>query len=164
MLNGINLIIGIVFASLIHPLHVSFTNLEFNEENQEWEITVKLFKDDFALDLKNMYGYSTVIEEDEKQGEGEYFRKYLEDCLEISYNNVPLKVKEWKYEGKKVNFEAVWLIYTFCYNEEISSVRIVNRLMFGLFDDQKNLLIFSYKGEQKAFQFRYKDAEIMFTL
>lgn len=164
MLNLYNLIIGIVFASMVHPLHVSFTNLEFNEEDQEWELTVKLFKDDFALDLKNMYDYNILIEEDEKEGEAEYFRKYLEDCLEIGYNNEPMKAKEWKYEGKKVNFEAVWLNYRFNYNKEISSVRILNRLMFGLYDDQKNLLIFSYKGEQKAYQFRYKDAEIMFTL
>jgi len=164
MIQGINLIFGIILAFCSHPLHVSFTNLEFNSSVERWEVSVKLFKDDFADDLKNMYAFETVISDEEKPGEKEYFQRYVEDCLNISFNNESIDVGSWNYEGRKVNFEAVWLNFSFEFDGLLKNVSIENRLMFDLFSDQKNLLIFTYLGEQRAYQFRHNKPDIEFSL
>jgi len=163
MVLWISWIFKVFFVLNSHPLHMSFTNVEYNESEQIWEGSVKLFKDDFADEMLRLYGEKLDLEgEKEDSVHAECFDLFISEYLEISINEDVIDQETWKYEGRRLNFEAIWLNYSFTYSEVPKIVKLRNTLMFSLFNDQKNLVIFNYKGKQKAFQFRQNKPEIEF--
>lgn len=160
----INLMAGVFFSLLVHPLHLSVTNVEFSESRELWEVSVKLFKDDFGDELKRLYGIETDFEGLESRKDSLAFKDYIRRNLEIEINGRKLRSEDWVYEGKKVNFEAVWLNFSFRFEDNPKAVTLINTLMFSLFNDQKNLLIFTYKDDQKAFQFRHNKPKLRFDV
>ena len=164
MVIGINLIAAIFFSLLSHPLHMSFTNIEYNESTQGWDLSVKLFHDDFGDELKRLYNLESILEDSVSQIESDVYGKYLSDVFSLKFDDVDIDIDNWTFEGKKLNHEAIWLNYSFYHDELPEKIRIKNKLMFGLFQDQKNLLIFTYKGKQKAYQFRHNKPEIEFEI
>jgi len=161
----INTIFGFLFVLTSHPLHMTFTNIEYIETRQKWEVSIKLFKDDFGDELKRLYGVDIDFEKLEDDPErAVYFQRFVSDHFSLQINNAKIGIKDWKFIGEKINYEAVWLNYAFTFNDLPKSIEIRNSLMFGLFRDQKNLLIFNYKDRQKAFQFRHNKEKIAFEL
>ena len=176
MTTGINLIVAIFFSLLSHPLHMSFTNIEYVDSLQRWEMSVKLFKDDFGDELLRMYGFDFAEHSAEDFAEDfaediadstdyeKVFRKYLNRNLILKFDDERIETNSWVYQGSKINFEAVWLKFYFSTDKMPKNIRIKNELMFGLFNDQKNLLIFTHRGKQKAFQFKRKKPDIEFEI
>ena len=161
----INSILSVLILLASHPLHMSFTNFEYNEEGRKWELTFKLFKDDFSDEVKRLYGLDLSLEsEQELEGQDVYFRRFIDDQFSVAINGENIETKDWEYQGSKLNFEAIWLEFSFNYTGKPKKVQIENRLMFGLFEDQKNLLIFTYKGQQKAYQFRHNKPEAIIEI
>ena len=164
MMTGINLIAGIFFSLLSHPLHMSFTNIEYVDSLQRWEMSVKLFKDDFGDELLRMYGFEFAEDIADSTICEKVFRKYLNRSLILNFDNERIETNSWVYRGSKINYEAVWLNFYFSTDKMPKNIRIKNVLMFSLFNDQKNLLIFTYRGKQKAFQFKRKKPDIEFEI
>lgn len=164
MTIGINIIIGIFFSFLTHPLHMSFTNIEFVDSLQRWELTVKLFKDDFGDELSRLYGFEIDEERIDSTSAEAVYRKYLNRYLKVKFDDTRIETNSWVYLNEKENFEAVWLNFYFKHDKIPRSINVRNELMFSLFNDQKNLFIFSHGGKQKAFQFHRKKAEIEFEI
>lgn len=158
------MILGVFLFTLSHPLHVTFTNVEYVDSSQKWEVSVKLFKDDFAGELNKHFGFVTTFNDSIDPGEEKFFRDYIDEYLMISFNGKDLDIDSWNYQGRNVNFEAVWLNFEFSREDDPVIVEVENRLMFNMFSDQKNLLIFTYKGKQKAYQFRHNKPRIDFSL
>ena len=127
-------------------------------------MSVKLFKDDFGDELSRLYGME-LMHDDTLNTEAEcFFSKYLSENFVLQINEEIIESDSLKYEGTKMNFEAIWLNYSFINNDIPKFIKVRNKLMFGLFQDQKNLLIFNYKGKQKAFQFRHNKPDIEFEI
>ncbi len=165
MALGINWIFCFLFILTSHPLHMSFTNIEYSASKQKWEVSVKLFKDDFAVEMLRIYGVKLNIEnEDEDQEKSAYFHRFISDHFMLKINEDTIGIDCWEFEGKKLNFEAIWLNYSFEFQDQPKDIEIKNTLMFGLFQDQKNLLIFKYKDKQKAYQFRRNKPQIHFVI
>jgi hypothetical protein len=143
---------------------MSYTNIEYVDSLKRWEMSVKLFKDDFGDELSRLYGME-LMHDDILNTEAEgFFSKYLSENFVLQINEEIIESDSLKYEGTKMNFEAVWLNYSFINNDIPKFIKVRNKLMFGLFQDQKNLLIFNYKGKQKAFQFRHNKPDIEFEI
>lgn len=162
---SINWIYGLILFLTSHPLHLSFTNIEYSDSKNIWEITVKLFKDDFTDELKNLYGVDINLETDNFSTEQEaYFHTFISDHFKLQFDKDTIYVDSWKFTGVKQNFEAIWLNYSFHSPGQPSEVYIENTLMFNMFQDQKNLLIFSDGINQKSFQFKKNNSQIHFKL
>jgi len=164
MLTGISLFAGVFLSILSHPLHLSISNVEYTGTNGVWEVSIKLFQDDFGDELTKRYGIDSDFNSPDRPIDSISYKSYVKDNFELRINNSLLSVGEWKYAGKKVNFEAVWLNFTFNFEERPKSVTIENTLMFDLFDDQKNLLIFTFDDQQKSFQFRHNKPKHRFVI
>jgi hypothetical protein len=163
-ITGISLIAGVLFSILSHPLHLSITNLEYSEANQIWEVSIKLFKDDFGDEMKRLYGINADFDKPDSKVDTLAYIDYVRDNFELRLNDKIIKVDDWSFQGKKVNFEAVWLNFSFYFDELPEKASIENTLMFRLFNDQKNLLIFTYKDIQKSFQFRHNKPKFKFDI
>lgn len=161
--TGVLVCFGLLAYS--HPLHLTFTNLEFKTQNSHWLLTIKVFSDDFASDLKMANGSDAIIDKKTKNSETELIlKKWLENRFRIWFDSKPVEFDTWKFEGFKVKDDASWLTYTFTAPLPVVEIKIRNALLFDLHADQKNLFILTMGQFQSAHEFKNKDQETIFKL
>lgn len=161
--TGVLVCFGLLAYS--HPLHLTFTNLEFKTQNGRWALTIKVFSDDFATNIKMATGYETIIDKKSKSSETEQtLQKWLENRLQIWFDSKLIEFDTWKFDGIRVKEDASWLTYTFTAPLPVSEIKIKNTLLFDLYSDQKNLFIFSMGQFQSAHEFKNKDQETIIKL
>jgi len=148
-----------------HPLHLTFTNLEYKTQNNRWVLTIKVFSDDFAANLKMATGTGTIIDKKSKSLETELaLKKWLESRLKIWFDSRPVEFDAWRFDGIRVKEDASWLTYTFSAAMPTSEIKIRNTLLFDLYSDQKNLFILAMGQFQSAHEFKNKDQETIIKL
>ena len=148
-----------------HPLHLTFTNLEFRTQNNRWLLTIKVFSDDFATNLKMATGTGTIIERKSKSTETQLvLKKWLENRLKIWFDSRPVEFDTWKFDDIRVKEDATWITYTFTASMPGSEIKIRNILLLDLYPDQKNLFIVAMGQFQSAHEFKNKDQETVIKL
>jgi len=148
-----------------HPVHISYTHIEFNQSTNKFEILIKLFVDDFDLILYQKYGKNLkLIEGKMEKGNDETIKKYINEHLKVIING-NYKTKP-SIELLKTEFKdlSIWLHFDFSFKGNCSTFEIYNSLMTDLYPDQTNLLIFTFKDEQKAFKFNSGKTKEQLTL
>lgn len=125
--------------SLVHLLHISVTEIGYDEKENELEIVIRIFADDLetairaerntpSLDLLNPVGIST-----DNMVEG-----YVINKVNVSLDG---SVQKIKYLGSEIENDAM-----LCYIQ-VSSVKknwrtitVTNQILLETFDDQSNLV------------------------
>lgn len=148
-----------------HPLHLTFTNLEFNTQNSRWILTIKVFSDDFATNLKMAGEAESVASGRVKGSEADKaLKKWLESRFLIWFDSKPVPPDTWKFDGIRVKEDASWLMYTFTAPLPISEIKIRNTLLLDLYPDQKNLFVLVMGQTQSSHEFKNKDRETIIRL
>lgn len=148
-----------------HPLHLSFTNLEFNEAQLEWELTVKVFTDDFQNSLEQTIQYSNPLPKTSRSADfGKVMLQWLGEALSIQFDDRKIPATVWEFESLKTQKDAVLLTVTFKADPPATSLLVRNTILFELFTDQKNLFIFTMGPFQSANQFNKKEPETLIIL
>jgi hypothetical protein len=154
----------IIFSGILkpamHPIHVSICNLELNDT--ENIVAIKLFKDDFALALKNNYQAEIQMDKADEKANSEIISKYVNSCLQIEMNKNKILRLDYKYS--QINEDAVWIYFQTEKTNNSTILRIRNTLMLDLWDDQTNLLIINWKGKENGYRFNRKEVEIEIDL
>ncbi len=136
----------------MHPIHSSVTNISYSTDKKAFEISVRLYKNDFQKVIFEKYNYRLQIDNSPLSDSAVfYMTDYIKRNLVFiikkkGYNN-------FHFENCKTNFEAVWLTLTMPFKKNMSELIIHNSLLDDLFNDQKNLVIFSYQNEEQGFTF-----------
>jgi len=150
--------------SVFHPVHVSVTNIEYSAKEQKFDISLRLFLDDFEHIITQKYGVALNIgKENELKNSNEYINKYINDNFSVKFNGKNINDKKLILKKKKIEDVTVWLYYEIKYKPVLKNVEIKNSLMTDLYRDQKNLLIFTYKKKQKALTFNKKNMILDFS-
>jgi hypothetical protein len=145
---------------VMHPVHVSICNLDLN--NSENTVSVKLFKDDFALVLKNKYQTDFPMENADDKQNSQYISKYINSCLQIELSNNKILNLDYKYS--QINEDAIWFYFLAEKINKVTKLSIKNTLMLDLWDDQTNLLIISWQGKENGYRFNRDEDHIEIDL
>ncbi|MCB8994865.1 MAG: hypothetical protein H6538_04580 [Bacteroidales bacterium] len=149
------------FLYAVHPVHVSVCNLELSEA--EKSLSVKVFTNDFALCLKNTYQKEVEMEKADEVANASIISDYVNSCLIIEVN----KSKKLRliYQTSEINEDAIWFHFRVDGLEPAArSLKITNKLMFDLWDDQTNLLIINWKGKENGYRFNKYNPETSIEL
>ncbi len=137
-----------------HPVHVSFTNIEYVQDNKQFQILIKIFADDFDLILKKNYNVFLNLQNGKKPNDYEKtVSKYILSHFKIFIDNKDYSSTKLKFSNLELKEKAVWLHYTLKYKGNSTRFELWNSMMTDLYYDQTNLLIFNYKSYQKAIRF-----------
>ncbi len=140
-----------------HPVHVSYTNVEYDKQTKEFKMLFKIFVDDFDKILQQKYGVNLELQAGKKKaGYQEYVSKYLSEHFKIFAGNKEITKNKLKFSHSEIREKAIWLYYNCKYNGKSAKFEIWNSLMTDLYRDQTNLLIFTYLDNQTAFRFTNK--------
>ena len=140
-----------------HPVHLSFTNLEYVSAEKRFLILFKIFADDFDKIILKKYNYVLDFEKKKKNKNYEKFvSKYINENFKLFINNKSNTIVKYDYHNFKEDEPTAYLYFTYKYKGDAKTFKIKNSLMTDLYFDQNNLLIFNYKGMQKAIKFDNK--------
>ncbi len=136
---------------LLHPVHVSLTGIEYDSMNRVYSVFVKVYSDDLEADMN--LGKTGGGEID--GGVTERYSQYIADRVKIMEDGRPL-------EMTLLNTESDGLEHRFSLEaaggrKRVSNVTVVNRIMTRLYDDQANMLLFSFDGIEDGYRFTASD-------
>jgi len=149
-------------ADILHPVHFSYTNVEYIKDEKQFKILFKIFADDFDKIIFKKYGFKLGFEN--KKSPKNYkkiIKKYINENFKIFINNEEKSVLKYDFHKFKDGEPTFYLYFTSKYKGNIKSVKIRNSLMLDLYLDQKNLLIFNYGKIQKAIKFDNKKVSVI---
>ena len=132
-LNSI-IIFLVSLYSMMHPVHVSITNVDYHKNQNKAEISIKVFKDDFQLLFVHLYQINLDVENIEKDlNSQEKINTYFSNHLKVNIDNK--EYKELKYKGVKKNDESIWFLYEIEVNTEPNTIEFINTILLDLYLD-----------------------------
>lgn len=147
--------------SVPHPIHVSVVELSHNASNRTFEISCKIFTDDFEKVLKQNYKTKVdLINPPDKPAMDSLVKKYIFSHLSLNSDGKPVKLS---YVGFEHENEAV---YGYVQADNISAVKKVDitvKLMHDLFNDQLNIIHVIVAGERKSTKLDYPSTDASFS-
>jgi len=127
----------VVFA--FADFHSSITKIDYNEGNKVLEFTTKINVNDLSK--------SVNINIDDPNFEVAV-KRYVSDNFFVFVNDFPVILS---FSDCKVNGQTIWIYFESDKIGDISSIKVKNTILLNEFSNQKNLIIVSYKGNQKTF-------------
>lgn len=127
-----------VSAGTKHPLHVSTTEVNFNQKDKTLEISCRIFSDDFESILAKTYKQKTDLSNPGmKAAMHEIVKKYIVSHLQIKANGKPVAMK---YIGFEIDHEATNIYLEVEKISSFKAVEITNTILYDLFDDQMSIV------------------------
>lgn len=134
---------------LAHPIHISVTEIEYNEKNKSLEIVSRIFIDDLELSIRNRKDNHNleILSPPKDQSTDQLVKEYLKDQLDISADNKVLKIN---YLGHEIEDLSI-----VCYMEveqmkKFKSIKVTNRAITETHDDQSNLVHVTLSGKVRS--------------
>jgi hypothetical protein len=131
-----------------HPVHVTLTSIEYVPEKDSLKVFVKMYFDDFLLDIgMNKEKSSAISFSSDDLKARETLEKYLNRKLNIEVNKKLLtgKINDLEIVDNEVKLN---LEYSKVRSPEIIFVR--NLIMTDLYKDQSNMMIIKVKDFEEG--------------
>jgi hypothetical protein len=131
-----------------HPFHVSVCEMKYNAPAQRLEIIHKIFWDDLEDGLSQMTGKRENISSptDSAYVQG-LIQKYLDTHFVLSIEGQKLDIS---FVGAELEEDAFWCYQMVSDLPSFSSIRVQNKLLMEVFDDQMNLIHLEHMGKTKS--------------
>jgi len=148
---------------LLHPVHLTVTNIEFLPQKKIFIIQVRFFVDDLQEAILRETGQKIVFKNNKNKQDKELLNRYIRNNLKIVVDGYDLS-KNYIIDKYVLEDITLWLYMHAKYkNTHFKSVEIINSLITNLYPDQQNLLIFVYKNQEKGLTFNSKKKQILLT-
>ena len=143
----------VIFASSsrpAHDFHASVTQMQYNAKERTFEISIRIFTDDFEKALSAASNTKINLSVDGKNDP--LIEKYVQ--THFSYISPQKQSKPFKYIGHETEADANWLYLEMPYAEPFRGGLLKQNVLMELFDDQVNMVNVQYQGQKKTFVFR----------
>lgn len=137
------------FLLILHPLHISVTEIEYNEKAEALQIISRIFVDDLevAVREKKSMPELDILNPNKGLTTQTLIADYLKDHLKIKLDGKPQQLNLLGYEEE--NFAFICYIEI----EKVKNFKVIeveNTVITEIFDDQSNLVHITYKGPIKS--------------
>jgi hypothetical protein len=134
-----------VWIFAFHPIHVSVTELAYDEKEKQLEITMRVFTDDLEQALRKSAGISDLdIMDGDTAKVDQLMKTYLKDHFSVLLDN---RQQSLVYLGHERDGDAMVFYIEGTKVKKWNSLSIKNDLLMDVFEDQSNL-INCYLGEE----------------
>lgn len=136
----------------MHPIHVTITNIDFNQKEKAFDISLKIFADDLeSIIQKNNQVQLNLGKSNEMTNSDDYISEYVRNNFSISINNDKFAGKKLKFLKRDLREGAMWLYFRYTLSKKINLLTINNNLLNDLYSDMTNLVIIKINQEEKGF-------------
>jgi len=138
-----------LFTLFPHPVHVSVTEIEYNDNAGSLQITSRIFIDDLVQSIASQHHLESLdLFKPSNKAESD---KYLMDYLKLHFNiKLDGKSSNINYIAYEIEEPAV-----LCYLEiekvkKFKYIQITNSIIQETYKDQSNIINVTYKGQVKS--------------
>lgn len=130
---------ALVLAFGLHPMHVSVTEIKFDEKDKELEVVSRIFIDDFEKTLQNKLQQPELDILQPKNGltTDQMAEKYLVEHIKVTLDN---KAQTVDYLGHEREGEAFIFYFVVSKVKKWKTIQITNDVIMETHDDQSNLV------------------------
>lgn len=144
-----------------HPYYVSVTEIDYKEPDNEIQIAIKIFTDDFEQALKNMYQVKVdIINPVDKPGLNKKISGYILQHFSVRTDNRPLTLQ---FLGFEIEGEAAWCYFSAEQTGTVNNIKIFNNLLYEYKKEQINIMHSRVQGERKSARLTYPDTSVQFS-
>jgi Zn/Cd-binding protein ZinT len=145
----------------LHAFHTSLTEINFNQKEKSLEISIRVFTDDFETALTKLNGGQKIIIAANDKNDA-LINKYIQQHFGII--SPQKQRKNFNFIGKEIEGVATWIYAEVPDYQAITGNILQNNILTEFFDDQTNLVNFTYLSNKKTFILNAKKttAEIVF--
>ena len=129
---------GIFELAFVHPMYISISQINHNQQNESIELTMKIFVDDLMEAIEREKGVKLYLGEAKEHPKSDsIINTYIREHLDIHVNE---SLVDMNFLGWELEQDALW-----CYLEgleipSISSMNIRNTILMDQFDTQTNIV------------------------
>lgn len=137
MLSSLS-IIYLLIAPLLHPMHVSVTEIEMDEKEKRLEIMMRVFMDDLEVALRDNFKKPEMdILNPEGLTVDQMMQVYLKSHFKLSLDSKPIVTKYLGHEREGDTF----IFYIEVVNvTKWTTITVQNDIITETYDDQSNLI------------------------
>lgn len=143
------MLLTFLFTFLLHPIHVSVTEIEYNEKNKSLEIISRIFIDDLELTLRKQLNdeYLDILQPGNNRTTDQLVSEYLRLHFVVKLDGKAAKVNYIAHE-----IDGLAMI---CYLEiegvrKFKTIEVTNSIIQETHADQSNLVHVTYLGAIKS--------------
>lgn len=132
----------------VHEFYLSVTEIEYKPEKKSLQIISRVFTDDMEGLLKKRYDESVKLTSNkEHPAADKYIEDYINDRVQIFVDG---KQIELNYLGKEYDLDQLVLYIEAENVKPFDKILVQNKILTGLFPDQKNIVHVENKGKTKS--------------
>lgn len=144
-----------------HPVHISTTEINHNATDKTFEISCRVFIDDFELCLSKLYNTKTDLSSATVKKEMDSLvKKYLISHLQIKADGKDSKLS---YLGFEKESEAVYVYFQADNIAAVKKVEVNNWILHDLYDDQISIIHVIVDGNRKSTKLDYPTKQAVFS-
>ena len=137
-----------LYISLLHPLHLSVSDIFHNTETNSLEITQRIFADDLEDALRNRAKTKVdIFNPKDPEVLSRLIGDYVRQNFSISVNSRPVELNYLGYEAEE---DAIWVYLEVPKVRNFKSITVQNTVFFEMFDDQLNLINVKKNGSIRS--------------
>ncbi len=147
------------FLLWLHPVHISVTEINYNEKSKSLQIVSRIFIDEMELGVRSQLKQPDLdLLEPKTSTTQTLIQNYLAQHFKIKIDGKPAKQNFLGFEREDVSLV--------CYIEienvkKLKTLEVMNDVVTEIHDDQSNLVHVTYKGPVKSVRLnREKTTEI----
>ncbi len=124
---------------LVHPIHISVTEIAFDEKENELEIVSRIFTDDLELAIRKQRKHDDldILNPGRSVTTNDLVREYVLQHLQISLDD---KKQTLHYLGFEQEGDALVCYIQVKSVKKWKKITVTNTVIHELFDDQSNLV------------------------
>jgi hypothetical protein len=149
------LFLGLILPDF-HPFHSSVTEMSYNQKDQSWEISIRLFQDDLEQSVSAAIGKKYRMVPGDEASEKEldtYLRKHFR------FHAGKQTSTPYRWLGTEQQQDAIWVYLEIPTTSDLAGSYLENSIFLEVFEDQTNLVQWASAGQKKSYLFR-KSQEI----
>lgn len=139
----------VFFFNILHPLHVSVTEIEHDANKNALEITMRIFLDDLESSIRNDLQKPAldITVPGPEYTTDQLLEDYLKKHFKINANGKNIKKQ---YLGHEVELPVIYLYVLASNVKKVKDITIYNDMIMETYDDQANLVHVKVNSKTKS--------------
>jgi hypothetical protein len=154
-------VLGVCFT-LLHPFHLSVSDLKYNTKAKSIEASIKININDFEQALQKIYDRKVDLinsHGQEKEEINKLIVDYLQKRFHLKCNSIEMKFDLLGYEREE---EGVWIYLEFKNAAVPRVIEIENSILYDNINTQENVVHFELNGKKKSLKVAYPEKNVHF--
>lgn len=148
-----------LFLMPAHPVHVSVTHINLNPDLKQFDISLKLFRDDFEQAVLLNSG-KTIDFSSEYDKNRSYAETYIRDKFQIILNDNPSSAKKLEFVKIELKEDAVWIYCSYPLKGKVTALRVENEILLELYKDMTNLVVLQFDELEEGYSLNQHNTTI----